>query len=429
MYRKKYSLQVARLSIIIVVLTFPIISLSGTVQDFEISKSDNSYIVKNLNYSKIIFESNNASKSIQYALDKISSKGGSIIIRSGDYLLDIPLRLYDNITLSGRGRSTKLLVSKNNHEGIGIICKNSQLVEISNLTVSAGNNNNAKTGIIIDNSGNINVYNVFAIAFAEYGIWMRNHSFLSEISNCTLAGNKKANLYLDNLNWGTYGNFIPNLISNCTIYGGGKGIECNYVIVLNIVACNIYQTNDIGIHIYKQSNSVLVNACRTFQIGSDAILVEKSNELNVTGNIFCWSIGNGIVVRNAAWGNISGNNIIDNGSYNPGGKNFKSTFDDVEEKMPLKNGVSLHHVRGYTINSNTIFNWNLAPKMLYGIYEDSTSFKNIIEGNNINYFYRADVLSQGKETIVRDNVSLGDVTHSETGNFSNRISIVTIQES
>jgi hypothetical protein len=166
-----------------------------------------------------------------------------------------------------------------------------------------------------------------------------------------LAGNQKANLYLENLNWGTYGNFIPNLVSNCTIYGGGKGIECNYVIVLNIIGCNIYQTNDIGIHIYKQSNSVLVNSCRTFQISSDAMVVEKSDELNVTGNIFCWSTGNGIVVKNAAWGNISGNNIIDNGSYNPGGINFKSTFDDVKEKMPLMNGISLSGVKGYVINS------------------------------------------------------------------------------
>ncbi|SRR6266545_4155611 len=49
-----------------------------------------------------------------------------------------------------------------------------------------------------------------------------------------LAGNRRANLYFDTLRAGQYGNFVPNLVTNCLIYGGGKGIECHRAIALNI---------------------------------------------------------------------------------------------------------------------------------------------------------------------------------------------------
>jgi hypothetical protein len=193
--------------------------------------------------------------------------------------------------------------------------------------------------------------------------------------------------------------------------------------VLNIIACNIYQTSDIGIHLYNMSNSILVSGCRTFQISSDALVVEGAHELNVTGNIFCWSTGHGMVIRDAAWGTICGNNIIDNGSYNPGGVNFKSNFEDVSEEMPLMNGICLSKVRGFNVSNNTIFNWELAPKMLYGIHEDSSCFRNVIEGNNINYYLEADVLSEGQQTVVSNNVGLPDDTYFEIDEFSKRQSI------
>ncbi len=367
-----------------------------------------------------LFSSRDASEAIQYALDQVSETGGDIHLGSGSFELDSPLRIHGHTSLQGSGRSTRLLVTEQNSEGVGIICKEANGVEISDLRLSAGDNENARTGLIIDNSGDVKVFNIYSVGFADYGLWMRNQSFLCEISSSSFAGNMKANVFLDSLNWGTVGNFIPNLLANCTIYGGGKGIECNYVIVLNIVACNIYQTNDYGIHLYNASNSVLVSGCRTFQISSHAVVVEDTHELNVTGNIFCWALGDGIVVRNAAWGTICGNNVIDNGSFNPGGVNFESHFEDVKEEMPLQNGITLEAVRGFNISNNTIFNWNLAPKMKYGIYEDAKSYKNVIEGNNINYYMDASVLSEGSETTVSNNVELDDVTYVEVGNYAKR---------
>jgi hypothetical protein len=130
-----------------------------------------------------------------------------------------------------------------------------------------------------------------------------------------------------------------------------------------------------------------------------------------------------MVIRDAAWGTICGNNIIDNGSYNPGGVNFKLNFEDLEEEMPLMNGICLSKVRGFNISNNTIFNWELAPKMRYGIHEDGSCFKNVIEGNNINYYLEADVLSEGEQTTVGNNVGLADDTYFEIHEFSSRQSI------
>jgi hypothetical protein len=145
-------------------LSFDTIPLNNA-SDFEVRINNEDIIVKDINSDIVVYESDNASKSLQFALDKISSVGGSITINSGTYFLDKPLKLFSNVTFKGRGKSTKLVVSEKNEEGIGIICKEQQMVEISDITLSAGNNKKAKTGIIIDNSGNVSIHNVFAVAF------------------------------------------------------------------------------------------------------------------------------------------------------------------------------------------------------------------------------------------------------------------------
>lgn len=362
---------------------------------------------------KVYFTSFNASEALQYALDQLAEDGGELEIGNGRYYLESPLILYDNIKLSGKGRSTKLTISEKNREGTGILCKGINAALITGLTLSAGNNPDARTGIVIDNCGDVKIQGIYAVGFSDYGLWMRNSSFLCEISNCSFAGNRKANIYLSKLRYGRIGNFIPNLISDCTIYGGGKGIECNEVIVLNIVGCILYQTRDVGFHLHTGSNSVLISGCRTFQISNDAVRVEDTHELNITGNIFCWHTGHGIFVRNSAWGSISGNNIIDNGSYNPGGPAFDTKMSDIKKDIPLKNGVCLSAVRGYQVTGNAIFNWSVVPKMKYGILENGACFKNIITGNNINYYEEGDVLSLGEATTIANNSGFGESTYFE----------------
>ena len=390
----------------------------GFAADFDVYPDGKRIYVKDSFTGKTAFKSEDAAEAIQHALDAAAEDGGSVSLSSGRFYLDAPLKVASDVALSGSGRATKLEVTAENEEGIGIIAKDTMGVSVSDLCLTAGDNEAAKIGIVLDNCGNARVSNIFAVAFSEYGLAIQNKSFLSEIVSCVFAGNKKANIYGKDLNWGDHGDFIPNLISNCTIYGGGKGIELDFVIVMNIVGCNIYQTNDIGIHIYNQSNSVAVVGSRTFQISADAVVVHNSHELNITGNVFCWHTGNGIVIEACAWGVISGNEVIDNGSYNPGGDNFKSFFKDLNpDDIPLTTAIILDQSRGYTVSNNTIFNWRLAPKMEYGIHEKANSFKNLIQGNNINYFLEAAIKSEGAETLVANNVELADVTHAEIGKF------------
>jgi len=368
--------------------------------------------------NETILQTDNAAEAIQHALDATEKEGGQIYLGSGRFFLDEPLQMGSNTSLIGSGRSTKLVVGDKNKMGVGIIAQDTMGIAISDLCVTPGDNTAAKVGIILDNCGNARISNIFAVAFADYGIWIRNKTFLSEIVSCVFAGNKKANIFGKDLNWGDHGDFMPNLISNCTIFGGGKGIELDFVIVMNIIGCNIYQTNDIGIHIYNQSNSVAIIGSRTFQISADAVVVENSHELNITGNVFCWHTGHGIILKDCAWGVISGNEVIDNGSYNPGGDNFKSFFKDMNpDEMPLKSAIILDKTRGYTISSNTIFNWRLAPKMQFGIHEKANSFKNSIQGNNINYFLDAAIKSEGEGTLVANNVELADITYAEIGSL------------
>ena len=355
-----------------------------------------------------VFESRSADAAIQHAVDALANGGGTVTLGRGIFRLHAPLSLGDHIWLRGSGRGTQLQVDAANPSGTGIVCEGLKGVVISDLAVTAGGNKEAKTGILVDQSGDCKIRDVFAACLADYGIWIRNNAFLCEVRGCSLAGNGKANLYLDRLARGPYGNFLPNLVTNCILYGGGKGIACNRTIVLNIVACAVYQTRDVAYYVGNTSNSVLVSGCRSFQITGHAVMVEDSHEFNLSSNIFCWHTGHGVLVKNCNWGTISGNEIIDTGSYNPGGPDHQTRFSELPPNVPLFNGIELVNVQGYNVTGNTIFNWGVAPRMNYGIREDASSFRNTITANNVNYYERGDVQCEGKESIAGHNIGYKD---------------------
>jgi hypothetical protein len=228
------------------------------------------------------------------------------------------------------------------------------------------------------------------------------------VRGCSLAGNGKAGIFLDRHRRGKFGDFIPNLITNCIVYGGGKGIDCFGTTVLNIVACCVYQTGDIAFHVHDVSYSVLISGCRSFQIGSHAVVAENNGEFNLSSNIFCWHTGHGVVVKDCGWGTICGNEIIDSGSYNPGTVDFATRIDAVPPDVPLYNGIDLSDSRGFNISGNTVFNWPQARKMQVGIREDKGCYDNNIVGNTVNYFEKAGILAEGTGTRVSDNMIEAD---------------------
>ncbi len=357
---------------------------------------------------ELVGEAARADEAIQGAVDALAGLGGVATLGRGIFPLTQPVRLADNVHLRGSSRGTRLRVTPENREGVGLICSTVQGARISDLSITGGNAEASVAGIVVEDAMNCQVRDVFAAGFGQYGIWVRNNSFLCEVSGSTLAGNRRANLYMVDMDMGRYGDFVPNLVSNCIIYGGGKGIECSKTIVLNIVGCAVYQTGDVAYHLHSRSNSVAVTGCRSFQIIGPAVLVEDTHELNLTGNIFCWHTDHGVIIRDCFWGTISGNNVIDSGSYNTGAKNFTEKMADAGADAPNMNGIRLEGARGFNVTGNTIFNWSVCPPMRDGIHEDADSFNNTITGNNVNYYEEEAVHAEGKDTEVRNNVGYGD---------------------
>jgi parallel beta-helix repeat protein len=281
--------------------------------------------------------------------------------------------------------------------GVGIIAIGLKDVNVSGLSIVSGDSTKSIAGICFDNCGDSEIKDVYSEGFSKYGIWLRHNSFLCHINDCTAANNHQANIFTDSLFWSRAGEYMPNLITNCITYAGKNGIETNKSIVLNIVGCVVHQPGNFGFYIRNVSNSVLLSGCRTYQTQNNAVVVENSHEINITGNIFCWSRGKGIVLKGVNWGTITGNNIIDSGSERYGG------FPGVGDA----NGVELtDKTKCIQITANNIFNWGGQGIMKYAIYEDESCSSNSFTSNNLNYFEAGGVFSKGKNSLVKDIVFL-----------------------
>jgi hypothetical protein len=381
-------------------------------QSYEIYQQDGQYKMRGSIDFKEYFSSSNAGEVIQRAIMQ-TEKGGEIYLHSGKYVLKRTVHLESYITLKGAGPSTILMMDENHESGVAISGDSLDHVVIADLFIKAPENNqNTQVGIVLDHCGGCVVKDVFCYNMRDYGIWLRNNSFLCEIRGCKIANSGKSNILLEKLkSGGRGGDFVPNLVTNSMVYGGGAGIECDNAIVVNIVACQAYMTSRPGFFIHNQSNSVLISGSRTFQILDNAVEVNNSDEINVSGNIFCWHTGHGIVLNNVAWGTISGNNVIDTGHINiePDEKEKWSYWVDIPDtlniKQHLKNGISLTgDTRGLIVNSNAVFNWGSNPPLQHGIFESASCQNNSILGNNINYSQRQGVKSNGKTTLVKNNV-------------------------
>jgi hypothetical protein len=358
------------------------------------------------------FSSPVAGEAIQHALDALPAEGGAVFVEQGRYPLAAPLRLRSHTRLQGAGRGTRLVVSAE----IGILGEGLDGAEVADLALVAEGAAQAQAGLAFDACGDCRAANVLAAGFAAYGIWLRNDSFLCTINGCSAAGNGVANLYLDNLAaHGRAGEFVPNLVTNCMVYGGHTGIETRRTIVANIVGCCVFQARAVGFHVHSESNSVVISGCRTFQIGRQAVLLEDTDEFNLSSNIFCWHIEDGVVIRNANWGTITANEVIDTGSYNSGVPDRTADWSTLPKDLPAYSGIKLLNARGYTVTGNSIFNWPVCPPMEYGIYEDDASFQNIMTGNNVNYYTGGAVACHGRESLAAHNVGHAERPHQDRG--------------
>jgi len=309
--------------------------------------------------------------------------------------------------------ATRLVVAKANGDGCGVIADQVDTATVENLLLKPETKDQEHSGIVFDFARNCRVTGVHAAKFGRFGIWMRNNSFLCTFESCTLAGNRAAALRLEETGNHEFGSWMPTLVANCMFYGGGKGLWTKFAVVVNVVGCMAYQTGDVAFCLEGQSNSLLLSGCRTYQITGNAIEVTGTHELNLTGNIFCWHTGHGIVVRGCNWGTITGNNVIDTGSWNkdPDAPNKTVKWEEVPADIVHRDGIQLFKSQGFTVSNNALFNWHVCPEMRVGIFEDDESRNNIIANNNVNYYLEAAVESHGAGSVAKDNVGYGDLPY------------------
>lgn len=353
-----------------------------------------------------------ATEAIQFALDLAGRHGGGEVrLASATYLLNRPLRLPSRTTLSGRGHSTVLGATKDFAGDAAILAEGAQAATVRRLTVSGLVLGALPNGVVFRRSPQCLLEAVSVGGTTGAGFTIEDNSALTRVLGCIAAGNTRCGFLFRENYRGTYGDFVPISAQDCLVYGGGKGFEFDQAIVVNITACTVYQTRGVAFHLYRMSNSVLISGCRTFQIGADVYVSEDSNEINLTSNIFCWHEGVGIRLCRACWGTISGNNIIDTGSYNPDAPDLTVTFAQLGERAKPTEGMILEATRGMVVSGNAFFNWHVCPPFSHAIREDAESADNTYVGNNINYVQGEPILSKGKGATIANNTVHAERPH------------------
>lgn len=399
-------------NILIAILLAAVTNLFGQGTDYIVFKEGDSFGARNRISGSVELRNKDACVLIQTVLNNLKGIGGKVELMSGKYPITNQLVIPSHVTISGNGTSTVVVIGKTSQVESAFYSDSTSKVTIQELTITSEDPREEHSGIIFNNGGDCLVRDVFITGMGAYGIWYRGYCFLSEIRGCKISGSGKSGILLQALNpKSRAGDYLPNLITNCIIYGGNYGIELQKTLCTNIVACQVFMTKAAGFYL-NGSNSTLISGCRTYQIQSDAVRAVKSHELNVSSNTFCWHEGHGILLDNVIWGTINGNNFIDNGHINIVPEDVSSA--PLAMKIPdglnmldsLKCGIfSTNKTRGVTVSGNAIFNWGSNAPLKYGIHEDSSCSDNIIIGNNINFYHYSGILSEGTNSKENNNLS------------------------
>lgn len=399
-------------NILITILLAAATNAFGQGTDYVIFKEGDFFSARNRISGSVEVKDKEAGVTIQTVLDKFKGRGGKVELMSGRYPLTSQLVIPSHVTISGNGTSTVVVIGKTSQLESAFYSDSTSKVTIQELAITSEDPKEEHSGIIFNSGGDCLVRDVFITGMGAYGIWYRGYCFLSEIRGCKISGSGKSGIFLQGVKTKSRaGDYLPNLIANCIIYGGNYGIKLQETLCTNIVACQVFMTKNAGIYL-DRSNSTLISGCRTYQIQSDAVKVVKSDELNVSSNTFCWHEGHGIMLDGVIWGTINGNNFIDNGHINIVPEDVSSASyvmkipDGINVLDSLKCGIfATNKTRGVTVSGNAVFNWGSNAPLKHGIHEDASCSDNIIIGNNINFYHYSGILSEGTNSKESNNLS------------------------
>lgn len=345
---------------------------------------DGQYKVKTDIRDEVVYVSDEASVTIQWAIDNIDNsgtKGGEVHIKKGEYLINNYLVLRDNIWLHGDGEST--LLYANARIKSTILMQDLSMAVVSDLTLINKNNGlKSPIGIWIERCINCQVINVFIHDFTR-GILHNGESCLTLINNNTFKNNTTS---IDIMNGGgVIGRWLPVLVTENVITGGETGIYCN-ALCTNINKNTISATG--GRAIVANANSIVVRENRISNVDGDFAIWGNGQEFNCTGNIISNVKGGGIRTR-TRWGSISNNQIRNCGSNgNP------SIAILVVNDVDKFEGMAESKV----IYGNIIINDSNHNSLEYGIKEDGKF--NVIMNNEIENVSKKKVKSAGEGTII-----------------------------
>jgi hypothetical protein len=379
--------------------------------DLLLYPDSNLYVVQTAHSARVLGRHAQASDALEQALGLIPTEGGTIELASGRYALARPLQLRPLVVIRGRGTATVLQAAPG-FSGKALIrgerCHRASLID---LTLLGGTADSPGTGVSVIATGELRLVGVTAARFSATGFYLGGSCFMAHLDRCVAAFCGQHGFRLHKLERGEFGDFLPSLLTSCYAYGGGVGFQLDHALVINLVGCVAFQTSGAGFWLTRESNSVAITGCRTFQVSGDAFRCDAAHELNVTGNIFCWHTGSGLVIRGCRWGVISGNNIIDNGSWNSGTADVSTPFSELPKDFENQNGITLEDVRGFSVTGNAIFNWPVCPPMKHGVYEDARCADNIIAANNVNLHEAAAALVNGIDSTQVANLGRARPSH------------------
>jgi len=378
--------RIYQLGILVFLLGIPFGIMAQLNQNYIVYKDGSLFKVKEELNNKIMISDQSALKAVQFAIDQAEG-GGNVILSRGLYEINVPLKMKSGISVQGQGRGTEFQLSGSNK--IVIEASNVQDITIKRVAITPGKGDRkSTTGMVINRSQNCMIEDVLIAGFKEYGIQIQNSSGF-HVNRCQIMGNDKANIYLDDIDRGD----ASNLVQNTTFLWGGAAIKCRSGIGLEVTSSIVQEINGVPLDINCDDFSFTKS--RVFLTESlEADLIVRGNGFRVSDNILTWGRGNGIVVDGGTNGIITANSIQDHGAP-PRDSIFKSA-------VILRNGV-----RNNKVTANAIWNWDdwTQGPMLYGIEETEDCENDTITYNSIHFYKEEPILSQGKNTIIKNNVT------------------------
>lgn len=287
-------------------------------------------------FSFNLFSQNLNSEYIQKLIDE--KKTGEVFLKSGEYIIDKPIKLKYGISLKGEGAVSTVLIFKGEGNCLEIVGDEKKIrhVTIEKLCLKSEKSGN---GIYIKNATHIILRELFIGGGFENGIYIDSDSWIIRLENLWINKNKNAGIYISgkanndiniiggriqgNDGYGIYGS-----VNGMTLTG--TNIEGNKNIGLRLLACNGLSINggyfekngwgntgDRAAHIYigeitnflsgPGGNGISIRGCYFYGSNNNtywAIVFEKASGFEIIANDFSGHVKGGILLKEATTNGI-----------------------------------------------------------------------------------------------------------------------------